>query len=176
MLTWAFLAGKHIFNGQICSWHMQCLDWGQNDFSRHFREDRRDIRKISLPKKTVLFLENGYGSWQSPRMGADTLAGLPPCRHLMRPQFGSLCVRLPVSTRQRRRTRVAVEVISLEYMMLMLAGWWSSVLMLTRAVSALEWPQHWTGEKLPPGFLDSGLAVPARPASLTARYLGSSQD
>ena len=125
---------------------MQCLDWGQNDFSRHFREDRRDIRKISLPKKTVLFLENGYGSWQSPRMGADTLAGLPPCRHLMRPQFGSLCVRLPVSTRQRRRTRVAVEVISLEYMMMVLAGGcWCSVLVFTSLASALESPPHWTG-------------------------------
>ena len=67
---------------------------------------------------------------------------------------------------------MAVEVISLEYMMMVLAGGcWCSVLVFTSLASALESPPHWTGldrerEKLP-GFLDSALPVPARPSQRT---------
>ena len=77
-------------------------------------------------------------------MGADRLAVAAP-RHPLRAMLTSL---LPVSTRQRSRTMVAAEVISLEYMVLLvLAGCrWSSGVVKPRVYSGVATTLDWTGQ------------------------------
>ena len=78
-------------------------------------------------------------------MGADRLAVAAP-RHPLRAMLTSL---LPVSTRQRSRTMVAAEVISLEYMVLLvLAGCrWSSGVVKPRVYSGVATTLDWTGQR-----------------------------
>ena len=141
MLTWAFLAGKHIFNGQICSWHMHCLDSGQNDFSRQSREDRRELRKNIYPPKTGLFLENGSGSWLVMIvLGWEQIGWLGCSCHLMKAVLAELTCLYQAEEENDgggRGDQFGVHRV----------GWFccAAVRMFSSLVSAQGSPPHWTG-------------------------------
>ena len=78
-------------------------------------------------------------------LGWEQIGWLGCPRHLTRPMLTST---LPVSTRQRSRMMVAAEVISLEYMTMMLAGcWWSSGVYKPRVCSGVATTLDWTGQR-----------------------------
>ena len=164
MLSWSFLAGKHIFNGQICSWHMHCLDSSQNDFSRQSREDRRELRKNIYPQKTGLFLENGSGSWLVMIvLGWEQIGWLGCSCHLMKAVLAELTCLYQAEEENDgggRGDQFGVHRV----------GWFccAAVRMFSSLVSAQGSPPHWTGLLCAlwlSGFLDCGLPVPGRHAN-----------
>ena len=153
-----------------------CIAWTAAKMTSHVILEKIVVilQKYFFPPKKELFLDNGYGSWHSPRMGADRLPPSPD----ERPMLNSV---LPVSTRQRSRMMVAAEVISLEYMLLVLAGcWWSSGVYKPRVYSGVATTLDWTGqrererERSSLAFLTLHWRYRPAPPTDTARYLGSS--
>ena len=149
------------FNGDICSWDLQRLEPGQDDYSRHSREDRwwwggemfSDISSEIFFAK--LFLAGGQSSWLVVMVLGWEQISLAGCSHTPTRWHS------PVSTRQRRRRRVAAEVTSLEFMavclMVVVSNVWLCAV-VTTAQPGLDWQPELAGLSWLPQ------PTPARPA------------